>query len=163
MMPTQNGWDSADDIFACISVNENHCNLIRISLAFVPKCVLFCESILVQVMACCQTGHKSIPEPMRTKFMGFHQYHITVMWYWFHCIISIARCIRRNGFGNTNLSLSNTAPVLRPPALNWPQLGHQMQYGVVIMHYWALSLCEEQPTSNEIASMLLTDFDFSRP
>ena len=33
----QNGWLFADDIFKCISLNENHCVLIQISLKFVPK------------------------------------------------------------------------------------------------------------------------------
>ena len=36
-LPGQNGRHFADDISKCIFVNETFCNLIQISLQFVPK------------------------------------------------------------------------------------------------------------------------------
>ena len=36
-LPCQNGRHFADDNFKCIFVNENGCNLIQISLKFIPK------------------------------------------------------------------------------------------------------------------------------
>ena len=35
--PGQNGHSFTDDIFKCIFMNEKFCNLIKISLKFVPK------------------------------------------------------------------------------------------------------------------------------
>ena len=35
--PKQNGHNFADDILKCIFMNEKFCNLIRISLKFVPE------------------------------------------------------------------------------------------------------------------------------
>ena len=55
-----------DDIFNCISVNENYCILIKIALKFVPYGSIDNESSLVQVMTWCQTGDKPLTEPMMT-------------------------------------------------------------------------------------------------
>ena len=38
------------------------------SWKFVPKHLIDNKSSLLQVMACCQTGNKPIPEPMMTQF-----------------------------------------------------------------------------------------------
>ena len=67
-LPGQNGRHFADDIFRCIFLNEKFCILILISLEFVPKGPIDDDSALVQVMAWHQTGNKSLPEPMLTKF-----------------------------------------------------------------------------------------------
>ena len=49
-------------------MNEKFCILILISLKFVPKGSNDNKSVLVQVMAWCQTGAKPLPEPMLAQF-----------------------------------------------------------------------------------------------
>ena len=46
----------ADNIFTCIFLNENDRIPIQISLKFVPKSSINSKSVLVQVMAWCQTA-----------------------------------------------------------------------------------------------------------
>ena len=58
----------ADDIFKHIFLNENVKISILISLKFVPKGPIDNKSALVQVMAWCWTGDKSLPDPMLTQF-----------------------------------------------------------------------------------------------
>ena len=62
----QNGRDFADDIFKCISVNENVKISIKISLNFVPMGPIdnTCIPALVQIMAWCRPGDKPSSEPM---------------------------------------------------------------------------------------------------
>ena len=47
----QNGHHFAADTFKCIFVNENFCNLIIISLKFIPKLPINNSPALVQIMA----------------------------------------------------------------------------------------------------------------
>ena len=61
--PAQNGCQLADNIFKCISVNENFCILLQMSLKFVPKGSINNMSALVQVMAWRKTGDRPLPEP----------------------------------------------------------------------------------------------------
>ena len=65
----QNGCQFAGGIFICISLNENYCILISISLKFVQGYPTDINSTLVQVMAWCQTGTKPLPEPMLTNIL----------------------------------------------------------------------------------------------
>ena len=58
----------ADDIFICNFVNEIVSISIKIPPNFVPKGLIDNKWWLVQVMACHQTGHKPLPEPMMTQF-----------------------------------------------------------------------------------------------
>ena len=58
----------ANDIFKCIFMNEKFCILIRILLNFIPKGSINSKSALVQAMAWCRTGDKSLPEPMFIQF-----------------------------------------------------------------------------------------------
>ena len=58
----------ADDIFKCISLNENDRIPIQISLKFVPRSLIDNKLALVQVMACRLLGAKPLPEPMLTQF-----------------------------------------------------------------------------------------------
>ena len=46
-LPVQNGRHFADDIFWCIFVNENFRILIKISLKFVPECLIDNNQALV--------------------------------------------------------------------------------------------------------------------
>ena len=62
--PGQFGGKIAAGIFKCIFINENICNLIKISLKFVPKGSIDNKSALVQVMAWPRTGGKPLPAPM---------------------------------------------------------------------------------------------------
>ena len=57
-----------DDNFNCIFLDENDRISIRFSLKFVPKSPIDNKPALVQVMACRQTGDKSLPEPMPNRF-----------------------------------------------------------------------------------------------
>ena len=60
----QNGRHFADDIFKCISLNENVWILLKISLIFVPKGPINNIPTLVQVMAKRHPGDKPLSEPM---------------------------------------------------------------------------------------------------
>ena len=80
----------AEDIFKCIFLKEDVCNLIEISLKFVPKGLIDNNSALVQIIAWCLTGDKPLPEPTMTQITyiyaspglnqlqqeGFHYYEL---------------------------------------------------------------------------------------
>ena len=54
----------ADNIFKCISLNENDRIPIQISLKFVPRSLIYNKPALVQVMAWRRASDKPLPEPM---------------------------------------------------------------------------------------------------
>ena len=58
----------ADDIFKCISMNEDVRIAIQISLKSVPKGSTDNKPALVQVMAWRRTGDKPLSEAMLTQF-----------------------------------------------------------------------------------------------
>ena len=64
LKPRQNGRHFADDIFKCISLNENIWISIKISLKFVPKGPINNIPALVQIMAWRRPGDKPLSEPM---------------------------------------------------------------------------------------------------
>ena len=57
-----------EDIFKCISLNENVLMSIKISLKFVPKGQINNIPVLVQIMAWRRTGDKPLSEPIMTQF-----------------------------------------------------------------------------------------------
>ena len=63
LRPRQNGRHFADNIFNCISLNENVWVPIKISLKFVPKGPINNIPALVQIMAWCRPGDKPLSEP----------------------------------------------------------------------------------------------------
>ena len=65
----------ADDNFKCIFLNENDRILIRISLKFVARSPIDDKPALVQVMAWCRTGDKSLPELMLIQFTEAYMRH----------------------------------------------------------------------------------------
>ena len=65
----------ADDIFKCIFLNENDRIPIRISVKFVPRCLIDNKLTLVQVMAWRRTGDKPLHEPMMTQFTDAYMWH----------------------------------------------------------------------------------------
>ena len=65
----------ADGIFKCIFLNENFRISIQISLKFVPKGPIDNKSALVQVMAWCRTGDKTLPEPVLTQSTDAYMRH----------------------------------------------------------------------------------------
>ena len=67
-LPGQYGHRFADDLFRGNFVNERLCNLILISLKFVPMRTIDNKAALVQVMAWRWIGYKPLPEPMLTQF-----------------------------------------------------------------------------------------------
>ena len=65
----------ADDIFKCIFLNENFRISIDMSQKSVLKGPIHNKWALVQVMAWCRTGNKSLPEPMLTQFTDAYMRH----------------------------------------------------------------------------------------
>ena len=65
--PGQNGRHFPDDIFKCISMNENVWISIKISLKFVPKGPINNIPALVQIMAWRQPGNKPLSEPRMAR------------------------------------------------------------------------------------------------
>ena len=65
----------ADDIFKCISMNENFCISIQISLKFVPRGTIDNKWALVQVMAWRWIGDRALPESMLIQFTNAYLRH----------------------------------------------------------------------------------------
>ena len=65
----------ADDIFKCISLNENDRIPIQFSLKFIPRSPIDNKPALVQVMAWRWAGDKPLPEPMMTQFTDAYMRH----------------------------------------------------------------------------------------
>ena len=64
LRPRQNGQYFADDILKCILLNENLWIWKKISLKYVPYGLIGNMTALVQIMAWCHTGDKSLSEAM---------------------------------------------------------------------------------------------------
>ena len=64
LRPRQNGRRFSDDVFKCISLNENVWILIKISLKFVSEGQVNNIQALVRVMAWRRSGEKPLSEPM---------------------------------------------------------------------------------------------------
>ena len=73
--PGQKDHHFADDVFRCIFVNENICIWIQISLKFVPERPFDNKSALVQIMAWCRKGDKSLSELVLTQFTDAYMWH----------------------------------------------------------------------------------------
>ena len=67
LRPRQNGHLFADDTFKRIFLNENIRISIKISLKFVPKCLINDIPALVLIMAWRRTGDKPLSEPMLAR------------------------------------------------------------------------------------------------
>ena len=65
----------ADDIFKCISLNENDRIQFQISLKFVPSSPTDNKPALVQVMAWRRIGDKPLPELIMTRFTDAYMRH----------------------------------------------------------------------------------------
>ena len=65
----QNGRHFADKIFKCIFLNENVWIMVRISLKFIPKCLIKNNPALVQIMAWRRPGDKPLSEPMMVSLL----------------------------------------------------------------------------------------------
>ena len=68
-LPAQNGRHFADNIFECISLNENVWISFKISLKFVPKVPINNIPALVQMMAWRRPGDKPLSEPMMVTLL----------------------------------------------------------------------------------------------
>ena len=64
LRPRQNGRNIADDIFKCIFLNENFSISNKISLKYVPWCLIDNMAALVQIMAWRRPGTKPLSVPM---------------------------------------------------------------------------------------------------
>ena len=71
----QNGHHFAADTFKCIFVNENFCNLMIISLKFIPKVPINNNPALVQIMAWRRIGDKPLSEPALTQYTDTYMRH----------------------------------------------------------------------------------------
>ena len=69
LRPTQNGCHFADDILKLIFLNGNVWIAIEIGLNFVPKGPINNIPALVQIMAWCRPGDKSLSEPMMVSLL----------------------------------------------------------------------------------------------
>ena len=69
LRPRQNGRHFADDMFKCISLNENLWILIEISLKFVPMGSINNNPALFQIMAWRRPGDKPLSEPMMVNLL----------------------------------------------------------------------------------------------
>ena len=69
LRPRQNGRLFADHAFKCIFLNENVWILLKISLKFVPKGPINNIPSLVQVMAWCRPGDKTLSELMMVSLL----------------------------------------------------------------------------------------------
>ena len=69
LRPRQNGRHFADDIFKCISWNENARISLKISLKFVPKVRINNIPSLVHIMAWRRPGDKPLSEPMMVSLL----------------------------------------------------------------------------------------------
>ena len=67
LRPRQNGPHFQDDIFKCISLNENVWISIKISLKFVPKGPINNIPALVQIMAWRRPGDKPLSGPVMVR------------------------------------------------------------------------------------------------
>ena len=65
----------ADDIFKCISWNQNDRILFQISLKFVPWIPIDNTPALDQVMACCLFSVKLLTEAMMSQFIDAYMRH----------------------------------------------------------------------------------------
>ena len=69
----------AEDIFKCISLNENVWTLLKISLKIVPKVRINSIPVLVQIMAWRRPGDKPLSEPMMIFFTDAYIHHSASM------------------------------------------------------------------------------------
>ena len=69
LRPRLNRRPPADDIFKCISLNENEWISPRISLKFVHKVRINNIPALVSIMAWCRPGDKPLSEPMMVNLL----------------------------------------------------------------------------------------------
>ena len=76
LRPRQNCCHFVDDLFKCIFFNENVWISIKNSLNFVRKVRINNIPALVQIMAWCQPGDKSLSETVMVRF----SMHIGVTW-----------------------------------------------------------------------------------
>ena len=75
LRPRQSRRQFADDIFKCISLNENVLIFIKILLKFIPMGPINNILALIQIMAWSQIGDKPLPEPMMTQFTDTYMRH----------------------------------------------------------------------------------------
>ena len=73
--PRQNGRHFPDDIFKCIFMNERFCILIWISPKFVFQGPINNIPTLVQIMAWCRAGNKSLSELVLTQLTNTYMWH----------------------------------------------------------------------------------------
>ena len=69
LRPRQRGRHFANDIFKCISLNENVWLSIKILMKFVPEVRITKISVLVQIMAWRQRGDKPLSGPMMVSLL----------------------------------------------------------------------------------------------
>ena len=85
LRPRQNDRHFADDIFKCISLNENICLSIKDSLKFVLEGPINNIPGLFQIMVWCRPGDKPLSEPMMVSSLKHicvtrSQWVLTLMW-----------------------------------------------------------------------------------
>ena len=95
LRPRQNGRHFPDDIFKCISLNENVWISLKMSLKFGPKGPINNIPALVQIMALRRPGDKPLSEPMIVSLLT----HI---------------CVTRPQWVNENITAKNAFFITEP-------------------------------------------------
>ena len=75
-LPWTNARLFTDDILRCIFVNEKFCISVKFLLKFAPKAPIDNNRVLVQIMAWCRPGDKTLSDPMTVSLLT----HIGVTW-----------------------------------------------------------------------------------
>ena len=78
LRPRQNDRHFADN-FKCIFLNENIRIMLKISLKFVPWGPINNIPALVQIVAWCRTGDKSLSEPTMVSLLTHVMHHAAPM------------------------------------------------------------------------------------
>ena len=117
LRPEQNGWYFADNFFNGVFMKEYFWILTEISLKFVPHSSINDKSVMIQIMAWCQTGDRPLPEQMKTDFSDayihysgcFELYANTVFVNFF--FFATVRTLKSKNCNNANLVITDDTEV----------------------------------------------------
>ena len=134
--PRQNGRHFADDIFKCISLNENSWILNKISLKYVPWGLINNMATLVRIMAWRRTGDKSLSEAMLVYCIDAYMRHSASMSYM--TLLLLYRILHRLHIVITHISNKNAYRKLPLPMKY--HICQNAYYGKHILRYHMISI-----------------------
>ena len=108
LRPRHKGRHFPDSIFKWIFLNENVWISIKISLKFVPRCLINNIPSLAQIMAWHRTGGKPLSKPMIAMYTGIFMHHsalmswieilLRIMLHWCHFCKIYSKCIDKEHY-----------------------------------------------------------------